>query len=356
MIKVVDMPQETRIALLDKYLAGDCTEDERKQVEDWIERVGRYQNEWSSMGPEQQQKYLQALYSQVIHPLGVKHEDTTEGQPTAPSVAAVMPLRPRRIWRVWTAAACLVSLLAVGAVLYKQKSSHSSPVPHPRITWITQSTQTGQIKQVTLPDSTHVWLNAASSILYAKGFNQASRKVFLNGEAFFEVAKDKDKPFVIQTQNMTTQVLGTSFNISGYASDDDFHVAVLTGRVEVSRVSVNSGKSWSPETVLEANQLVTFTKKDGKFDKKSIPDATVYADWRSGKLAFHHTEMQTVVRKLQHIYSLQITIRDRAITGSRISGHFKVQQPAAEVIRSICLSIGATYQIKGSRVTIMERK
>jgi ferric-dicitrate binding protein FerR (iron transport regulator) len=352
-LKVVPMSQETYIALLDKYLAGTCTAQERDQVEAWIEAVSRDRDEWSAMSPDQKQKYLKALYGQLAHEvLPPPHQGTSAD--TAADLTPGAYISGRRRLR-WAVAASLLAVAAVGVALYMRKPSSSTDtaVPRPSITWVTQSTGTGEIREVTLPDSTHVWLDAATSILYAKGFNQETREVFLNGEAFFEVAKDERKPFVIHTQDIETRVLGTRFNVSGYASDQDVQVAVVAGRVEVSG---GAPHSLPQKTRLEANQLATYSKKDGELSKKDVADAKAYAGWRSGMLDFHHTGMGEVVRKLQHVYGLEIALRGEAIKTSRISGKFTVSQSPTQVIKSICLSIGATYHFRGNRVLITEKK
>lgn len=334
------MPGEDLLALLDKYIAGDCTVEERRRIEDWIQTMTRDDATWAAMTRDEQQKYLKTLYQDILQKIRIPDgsNDLT---------ANIINMPRHRRFRITLAVASILVLAALGGILYQK-----NVLRHRRAmmeTFVTESAQIGQVLKITLPDSTHIWLNAASKLRYPQRFANHKREVYLNGEAFFDVAKDTKRPFVIHTGGMETTVLGTRFNLSGYATDDAFRVAVVSGKVAVGLVS---DKNKTSKTVVQANQLITYSVASGELSKENIPDAADYAAWRTGTLAFHHTNLSAAVRQLQRVYHFQFTIDNKEAGEYQISGHFNIHQPAAQVIKAICLSIGAHYEIHDTHVII----
>ena len=165
--------------------------------------------------------------------------------------------KPLRKHLFWAAAASLL-LIAFSTLWFINKTATSSIEDT-----IVRSAQTER-KEITLSDGTEVILNTGTELLVKGNFGVNQRRVLLKGEAYFKVAKDAEKPFIIQSGQLSTQVLGTAFNISAYPERDRMKVSVLTGRV---RVSQSTGKS---ERILAdqmtANETISFFRKTGKFE------------------------------------------------------------------------------------------
>lgn len=338
------MDQDSIKNLLDRYLAGTCTLEEKQRVEAWLEQVNRKDAGWSEMTAEARKRYLAVLYRDIAHTI---KEQAVKEKPAYYIFAR--------------AAAAVLLLIGFSVVLYKfgpalleqpqEAGSTMGAAPGnedaAQVTTI-HYTPAGKTRRIRLSDGTLVWLNAASSIRYPEQFEEDTREVHLEGEAFFEVAPDKKKPFIIHTGDMQTRVLGTSFNIKAYRGED-IQVAVATGKVEVS---LPDGEGRSQQKLLLPNQLATYKKTAGLLDAVEISDAGSYAAWKEGRLMFRHTPIQEVAATLERSLGLQIDILNPGILACKITGRFDRNQPAETTIEAICKSIDAEYTIRDNRVNI----
>lgn len=323
------------IQLLDKYLAGECSVEEKNRVDEWISHVNRDGNEWTTMSEHKRHQYLKAIYKNLT--------DKIRETPNLVGTSNVGNISNKRSYRLSfiLAAASILILIGVGGVLF---SIISSKRVQPQTNYISISTSVGIVKEITLADSTHVWLNAMSSLHFPQDFGNKNREVYLNGEAFFEIAHDPDKPFIIHTQHTITRILGTSLNINAYPSENDIQVTVVSGKVEVNTDNNN--------VILHAGQAAVCSKTDNQLIKKNITKAADYALWRSGTLVFHHTPLSEVIRTLQRVYNMEFIVENKAIGKYQLSGHFDVHQSVKMTVRAICLSVDANYSIKDDTVTI----
>lgn len=320
------------IRLLDKYLAGDCTVEEKNRVEEWINNVNRKENEWAAMSEHERHQYLKAIYKNL--------KERIRETSNLPETSNIGHKHPHRFPFILAAASFLV-LIGVGGVLsgiipIKRSQSQKN--------YISISTPAGTIKEITLADSTHVWLNAMSILRFPQKFNSKNREAYLSGEAFFEIAPHPDKPFIIHTQHTQTKILGTSLNVNAYPSESNIQVTVVSGKVEVSAVN--------NKVILDANQAAVYSKTGNRLSKENVTDASDYILWRSGKLAFHHTPLSEVVRSLQRVYDMKFIIENPSVSNYQLSGYFDVHQSVKMTVRAICLSVGANYSIKDDTVTI----
>jgi len=185
--------------------------------------------------------------------------------------------------------------------------------------WNTMSTPRGGQYSLILPDGTKVWLNAASSITYPAEFVGKERRIRLTGEAYMEVAADKEKPFLVDADGKSTvEVLGTSFNINAYADEPAVRTTLVEGRVRVTRTDTRASAVVHPWQV--ASVLHT---KDGKgtveVSEANIREAVA---WKNGLFHFQNTELPAVVRQLEKWYDVQFRF-DGNIPDIRLIGEIK---------------------------------
>ena len=314
-------------SLLNSYLEGTCSAEEKQQVEAWLDQIDRRDNAWTHMDVSGRRRYLKSLYRDIeALGMGGRH-------------------RPGRLL---LAAASLAALVALAALVYTRVPAIRNAIDP--VTYVTASTPVGGIREVSLPDGSRIWLNAAASLRYPQEFRDGEREVFLQGEAFFEVAQDTRHPFVIHSGKIKTVVLGTRFDVQAYPSDDHVQVAVESGKVAVSVTDTARGASGT--VILTANQLGHYEKATMKLTTETVKHAGDYSSWRTGTLVFEQSSMEQVLLALERAYDLSFVLANPAIAHCRITGHFDVHQPAKDVIESICLSIGAKYKIDEGRVTI----
>lgn len=170
--------------------------------------------------------------------------------------------------------------------------------------------------EISLPDGTKVTLNENSRLAYLEDYNLDKRNVEFAGEAFFDVVREVEKPFVIQSEHTSVEVLGTSFNVDAYPEADYVAVSVNSGQV-----SFNENKSGS-KVILEKGMLGTFDKISGTIASTS-PESINTDFWRTGNLIFENTPLEHVIKDLQKHFDTTVIIDKAAIGSCRFTGSFQ---------------------------------
>jgi len=232
-------------------------------------------------------------------------------------------------YKNWAAAASLVFLIGLSVFFYQT----SNTVESKQFT-----VKLGEHAQIKLSDGTKIWLNAGSVLKYPKEFKGDTREVYLSGEAFFDVAKDKKHPFIIHTNKMDTKVLGTSFNVQAYPDQKTQEVSVATGRVNVKSTVTEENVYVTP------GQKVVFKSQDNKLQAfKDIPVNTISL-WRKNIMVFEETPLSEVVATINRNYNVAIEVKNKNLNDLKISAYFK-ELPADQVIGLVCNIINAQYKM-----------
>ncbi|MHB1178962.1 MAG: FecR family protein [Daejeonella sp.] len=197
----------------------------------------------------------------------------------------------------------------------------------------TIETPRGGQYQVILPDGTKVWLNAASSLKYPASFaSLKERKVELNGEAYFEVAKDKRHPFVVNTDKQVVEVLGTHFNINTYADEPAVKTTLLEGSVKVSQLTAHNSQLLNPgqQSVLTANGI--------SVSEANTEEAMA---WKNGYFRFDDEKLESIMRKIARWYDVDVSYQDDALKNelfaaittrfANVSGLLKMMEQTGDV-------------------------
>ena len=166
----------------------------------------------------------------------------------------------------------------------------------------------GQKLSLVLSDGTKVKLNSESKLTYAREFEGDTREVILEGEAFFEVFRDESQPFIVKTNDITTTVLGTSFNVKAYPDDDAVEVAVLTGKVEVEESRPLAGGQVQ-KAMLSPNELVSYSFSDRKMTKQS-GDISDRIAWKDGRLILEMVTLGEALQDLEKWYGVEIVLEN----------------------------------------------
>lgn len=200
-------------------------------------------------------------------------------------------------WRL----VAVVLLLCFSAVGYRYFVKQQDALEKSAMVQVT--TAKGEMKKIVLGDGSLVWLNAESSLTYPESFGDAIREVELVGEAYFEIAPMKGKPFVVESSAVRTKVLGTSFHVKAYDDDEQLSIGLLTGKVAVEHVGEKrSGLS----EVLRPGEMVVFNKADASYVKKENNQLESGIAWRAGRLVFRNAPLPEVVRVLQRQHDVTI--------------------------------------------------
>lgn len=183
----------------------------------------------------------------------------------------------------------------------------------------------GQRAELTLPDGTKVWLNAGSKLTYPSFFEK-ERKVFLSGEGFFDVAKNKEVPFIVSTRTIDIKALGTQFNVFCYPGSDYASVYLQQGSVKAYFPSLESeGIVLSPEQYL--------VQKGKRMELSTMdPDDLL---WREGFYTFKRQKLGSIIKKLELYYDVKIIVKDQDILNYEYVGKFRQRDGVLEILRLI---------------------
>ena len=185
----------------------------------------------------------------------------------------------------------------------------------------------GQRAQIKLQDGTEVWLNAQSTLKYPSHFSKRKRQVEVIGEAFFDVAQDKKRPFIVSTQHIEMEVLGTQFNVYSYPDAGYIQTDLIEGSVKVFE-KLNPQNS----VILKPNELVTI-RGDLLTVGKTIN--TNHILWKEGIYSFHNERLIDIIEKLQLYYDIKIVVEDPEIFNVRYTGKFRQRDSIEEILRII---------------------
>ena len=326
--------------LLEKYLDGTATDGERRLVDDWYAGFNDRELRLTATHPGEKERLKARIWSKIEAKL--PENETIPGQdPSVPAgrIVAFSPLLR------WAAVVLLVAGVVLAVWLNREPGGSAA-----QVAMVEKTTLRGERQDVTLPDGSVVWLNADSRLTYRAEFQDSVREVFLVGEAFFQVAHNPARPFRVRTARLTTQVLGTSFNVRAYA-ELPAGVAVATGKVLVEPARPDPRGSSPQRVLLVRNEGVTLDSSQGQLRKTAVKDGLEYAAWRDGTLVFDQTPMREVVQVLNRKYDVSIQIDNPAVYNCLLFGKYK-DQPLPNLLGIICSLTRTSYQMNGNRVNI----
>lgn len=233
-------------------------------------------------------------------------------------------------------AAVLVLIIALPVVYFwGSKSSQQK-------SFTTISCAYGDKSEVQLPDGSRVWLNSGSTLSFINNFEEKVRSVKLEGEAYFSVAKDKKRPFIVETSDITTEVLGTEFNITAYKEDQFVSATLVEGSIKV--------KSNRQQVVLVPNQKLVYNKTDKKITRYKLDDTLPDTGWKNGRLVFRGESLSSLEPKLERWFDVDIEFADEEVKKRRFSGVLE-RESILEAVNYFDYSKYVGYKIEGNTIT-----
>jgi len=208
----------------------------------------------------------------------------------------------------------------------------------------------GKKSELLLADGTKVWLNAGSRMAFPSKFTKKSREVFLEGEAYFEVAKNQTQPFIVNAAKIEIKVLGTHFNVSAYPADQTIETVLLEGSVALSRP--NSFGSNRNEIILQPNQRGSFSKGEREVKVSDEPDVDLYVAWTYGWLKYNKESLGSVLGKVERYYNIEIQIPENYPKDDKITGKLDLKDSLERVMVVLADATGFSYRISGNKVFI----
>ncbi|MGN6181855.1 MAG: FecR family protein [Mucilaginibacter sp.] len=264
----------------------------------------------------------------------------------------------RRIWHirpsVWIRVAAIV-VLAIGITFlyhYTEQNSVARTVGKQSAQLLKIHNNSTESKLVRLSDGSLAVLRPSSTIQYPKSFSGATRDVFLSGEAFFEVHKNPKMPFKVHSENMVTQVLGTSFTVHAFGGDKLFRVAVNTGKVMVYEEKSKTKPGNAPSVTLIPNQQVVFDRSVSHLQEDTIQHPQMLSrDNKDREFTFYNAPLRQIINKLDKAYSVNIEY-DKEKLGSETLTASLSNLPLDEKVILICKAINAHCKFNDGRIII----
>lgn len=392
----IHMKQKDALELLKKYRSGTCTDEEKALVEFWYlewrgeapdpetdELKAVMERTWKELSarPENQKafsfqlRFVAAAFTLCIlsvslwFSLSRKPAEKTTLQAIPPVVAhdalpgsnkAVLRLADGKVitldeaknGKLAEVEGMKIRKTADGQIVYEVASADGGSVSTPNTPskYNEISTPRGGQYQVTLPDGTNVWLNAASSLKYPVKFEEQVRRVELRGEAYFEVSKvtsthETKIPFIVDAPSQSVEVLGTRFNINSYEDEAGVKTTLLEGSVRVS-VKQDEARSEVSLLLIPDQQAVL---SGGKLILQKVKAKEMVA-WKDGYFSFDHADIKTIMRQLARWYDLQV-VYEGEVSPTTFSGKVYRNMNLSKVLEVLAFS-QVNFRIEGKKIMI----
>jgi ferric-dicitrate binding protein FerR (iron transport regulator) len=212
----------------------------------------------------------------------------------------------------------------------------------------------GKKSMVLLSDGTKVWLNAGSQLVYPAVFLKDTREVALTGEAFFDVVKNPQKPFVVKAADVSVQVLGTRFDISAYPEDKTIQAILEEGKINLK---YSGSGIFKRDYVVEMvpNQMVEFDKVSREANSSTV-NVSKYVSWKDGMLEFEKANLYKALKQVERFYNIKILLEDQSIGSYKLSGKLDLKDEPEEVLNVIKLTVPIDWQRKSNGDFIVIKK
>lgn len=369
--------------LIYKYLNNEATEDEVAQVFDWIESSQDNKKTFIAVKKE----WIMNSYTNTSNEKVWKYFRKNH--------LKLVKKRPFKIWKYAAVLIVFIGLVKTVSVLTSSKNIpvgnvvlelnngevdlikdkenktfidskghiiaeqhnneiiyHQTETAIKEITYHTITIPYGKTFKVTLSDGTIAHLNSGTTFKYPEQFiSKNSRNVFLTGEAFFEVAKDEQHPFIVHSNQVNVEVLGTKFNLSAYPDEATTHCELVEGSVRLS-------ESANPENnaVLEPNHKSTWNNSSRQFETENV-DVKLYTAWVYGELMFQNETFENIVKKLERSYNVKITNNNILLANQHFTGTIKIEESGIESVLDLFkLDTPFKYEVDKNSIQITNPK
>ncbi|TAN01127.1 MAG: DUF4974 domain-containing protein [Chitinophagaceae bacterium] len=314
--------------LLKKYIQGKCSEEEEQMVHHWLDESD-LNNYWSPAGNKKIVKKKERNWNHLTAQIAELRTVAPEKRNT------------RRIWVGIAAAA--VGIVLVASFMWSYWSYNSKEIKY--------QTTYGEIKKISLPDGTTVTLNAQSSLSIRQDFDNKSRNVYLDGEAYFQVKHEANKLFVVHAGKLSVKVLGTSFAVSAFPNDPDVAVSLKEGKVLVEAPEHQEKRV--QHVILTPGEQAVFTKNTTGLEVDKLNPKASFG-WESQDIFFENANIDEVLRKLERYYGVSFDTQLLKSRHWQLTGEYK-NETLQEVLESLSFNYNLKYKIEGQKVILYEQ-
>ncbi|MBO9562267.1 MAG: FecR domain-containing protein [Niastella sp.] len=332
------MDKDNFLLLVTKVLSGNALPHEETLLQntlathpEFLPLYEQYKRYWQQQAVNQTadvEKALAATWQKINQASTVPVEDIGE-----------TPVRRFPSWKRMAVAAAVLGIVMTAGWLFFRKPQQ------PAVEWVETYNPKGIRSSIVLPDGSKVWLAADSKLKYPRHFATTRRELYLEGEAFFEVVRNPQKPFIVQLGKGAVQVLGTSFDISAYKTQQEITTSVATGKV-----AFIPGTRKSDTVYLTPNKKSVYNTRSG-FTEVKETDALADKAWIDGVLLFDAVTLGDIALALERYYGKTVQFRDQRLRTYRYTGKFANRTPA-EILNYLSKTKAFAYTVSDSLIVI----
>jgi len=359
--------------LIVRKLSGEASADDLKELESMLRCDPALHYSLEALQDVWQKKANPALENAEAayqhHFERMKALGIDMGNPDAAAFHETFPDPPRRKWgwKSWTVLASTLLLAIISYTYYTHPSTTISQKPHWEVV-----THNGTRTNLLLPDGSSVWLNAGSSLSYDSLYGTKLREVSLSGEAYFDVVRNPEKPFIIHTGKINIKVLGTTFNVKSYPEEKTIETSLIRGSIEVSFPSLPSKK-----IILHPNQKLVVNKtesapanepvqnqpagKDALFSIQHLvrtgsDSAIVETGWMQNRLYFNDMSFHDLLKNMERKYGVMFKLSDTSLEAAHFTGSFQ-DETVSEALDALRITADKatadfSYDVEGNQIFI----
>ncbi|MCP4581182.1 MAG: DUF4974 domain-containing protein [candidate division Zixibacteria bacterium] len=342
----MDLEKNTDQQFLARYLSGECPE-EKPRIEKWLESDPGNQrlylimkSAWEMGESQPSPSDLDIMWREFEKKSAIRVENHKEN--TDPPIT-YNRFFVNRVTRSPLLRIAAVLLLVVGISLITARVASIFPFGD-QLQYVNVTVENGTHLELTLSDGTAVVLDAGSTFRYPEEFGDLNRIVFLNGEAYFDVAHDSGRPFVVQSHTAKISVVGTKFNIRGWGLAEDVRVVVAEGTVSLQPVDYNSGDS----VVISKGQMSVLKPNESPSSPRPV-DVSKHLGWMRNDIIFDDAPIYEVLDQIERWYNVKISLSDPSIRSERISVNIK-KKSLTDVLDLLSALTGLPYEYQGREV------
>lgn len=336
------------IELLEKYMQGLTSKEEEKALLHWMQHDDEarhtihtyYENRWNNMPKSEIPAKLQHKML-----MNIKKNIQNETKYSSKNNNRHIGIGKKIVWKDMMRYAAAVLITFSVSVFSAYYFFHSSVNEEEKVFVV--YADKGQRSNLVLPDGTKVWLNSGSRLEYNNKYGSKERNVKLTGEAYFEVSKDKEHRFLVNTGIMDVEALGTAFNVQAYPEENEVTTTLVEGKVRVNTPC--------KEVILSPNQQVSYLKTTNSMSVSKIRNAEYANGWIKGEFSFNKASLEDIARELSRIYNMEIKFYSDEIKKLHFTGVIK-NNSLTNVLEIISLTSPVTFEVKQDSIILDKRK